>query len=93
MQQSLTIDARELGGLLKPGIKDPARWILNHHQELTEQHGMPRKLPGGAVWSRMAVMAWIGTYGAPAAARAEAAENLIRQQQRDLMAAFAGRAA
>lgn len=93
MQESLTIGAKELGELLMPSCKDPARWIQNHHAELTEKHGMPRKLPGGWVWSRLAMMAWIATYGAPAATRVEATQNLIRKQQQDILAAFSGRAA
>lgn len=90
---SLTITADEIGTMLMPHLRHPARWVRKHHAELTEKEGMPRKLPGGWVWSRLAVMAWIGTYGAPRAARAEAADTLIRRQQREVMEAFAGRAA
>jgi hypothetical protein len=92
MSDSLTISAEEIGRLLQPDIKNPARWLQAHHAELTDKHGMPRRLPGGWVWSRLAVLTWIGTFGAPAAIRAEVADNLIRQQQQAIMAAF-GRAA
>lgn len=89
MQESLTMGAEELGRLLMLPVKDPGRWIQRHHQEWSAKHGMPKKLPGGWAWSRLAVMAWIGTYGAPAAARTEATQNLIRQQQKNILDAFA----
>lgn len=93
MPEPLTISAAELGPMLQPDLKDPARWLQRHHAMLTEKTGMPKKLPGGWVWSRLAVMAWIGTYGAPTATRVAVAENLIRTQQCSIMDAFQGRAA
>lgn len=89
MPEPLTISADELGRLLRPDARDPARWIQRRHAELTEKHGMPRKLPGGWTWSRLAVLTWIATYGAPAALRVETGNNLIRQQQREILDAFA----
>lgn len=91
--ESLTITADELAELLQPPCRNRVRWLQRHHERLTSEDGMPKKLPGGWTWSRLAVMAWIATYGAPRQARIEAADTLIRQQQKQLMEAFSGRAA
>lgn len=93
MPEPLTIAVDELAALLRPPVRYPIRWLQRHHADLTEKHGMPKKLPSGWVWSRLAILTWIGTYGAPAGARAEATQNLIRQQQRNILEAFSGRAA
>lgn len=92
-EPSPTISADELGPMLKPSLKDAARWLQRHHQRLTETEGLPRKLPGGWVWSRLAVMAWIAHYGAPREARIIANINTIRQQQKNILDGLNGRAA
>lgn len=85
-----TISADELGALLMPSVRDPGRWLKNHHQDLTARSGLPKKLPGGWVWSRAAVMSWMVNYGAPRPVRVEANTNVIASQQKKILAGFQG---
>lgn len=68
--------------------RDPA-WLKRHWLSFHLRHGFPRKLPGGFVWPRRAVAAWLRAGGAlpesqPAANQNDPAADILGQAKASL---------
>lgn len=56
-------------------------WLRRYHRRLQERHGFPARIPGGWVWPRRTVEAWLRSGGVetpqPAAANQNGAADYV----------------